>query len=278
MPLRIDGDFGFNIGGVRVRLPIFGDRRNTSKVGEVKSSRKNDISTIVAQASNSGMFSRPNLYRMEITPPRFDFAQVFNEKWTPRIVEDIGYNCDTCSIPGHALSTKPNKTYSLKKEYVYDKMYDPIGATFYVSEDLAEYHFFEDWIKLMYDQRTGDINYYNHYTGTITIFELSRNKKREGGDDLATISAFKLIEAYPKTISPLRLGYVLNNQVQKVDIQFVFRTMISESFTTTAILPDLKSTSPLRKGLFGQLFRNLNVRGGFKLFGQRQLFNIFNKP
>tara|TARA_B110000495_G_scaffold46470_1_gene38527 strand:- start:911 stop:1759 length:849 start_codon:yes stop_codon:yes gene_type:complete len=279
MAIRFGGNLGFNkkIGGINigVNIPFGSDGHNTTKVGNDLGTKNNTIGRMISHASENNMFSRPNLYRVEITPPNqqvlhSDFD--FNKKWTPRLIDSIAFNCDTINIPGQNLSTKPNKTYSLKKEYVYDKIYDTVNATFYVGEGMNEYHFFQDWQKLMFDDRTGDLGWYNNYVGTMIIHQLSRLKKKNGGDDLSTNSSFKLIECYPKTVSPLRLGYSLSNQVQKVDVTFAFRTMtvVSENHEPADI--NLKSTNPLDKKF--SIFRNLNVRGGFKLFGRRQLFNI----
>ncbi len=277
MAIKFGGNIGFNkkIGGVNIGVNFpFGNTANTTKIGGSTTTTDNGISRMIASASNDGMFSRPNIYRLQITPP-INAGEEFRKRWSASLLEKIGFNCDSISVPGHSISTKPNKTYSLKKEYAYDKIYDSVNATFYVSENLDEYHFFEDWQKLMFDQRTGNLGYYNDYIGQVSIFQLTRAKKREGGKDLATISEFKLIDCYPKIVSPLRLGYALNNQVQKVDVQFTFRTMISRNNNTTPVIPDLRKNNPLNKTF--SLFRNLNVNGGFRLFGRRQSFNIFNQ-
>lgn len=283
MPIRFGGNIGFNkqIGGVNVgvNIPIFGDRRNRTIVGRDTGTKKNSIRTIIAKASEANLYARPNIYNVRITPPNVSSLDNsnsgFNSKWSQRRLENIAFNCDTISIPGQNLSTKPNKTYSLKKEYVYDKIYDTVNATFYVSEALDEYHFFEDWQKLMFDQRTGDLGWYNNYKGTLVIDQLTRLKKKDLGEDLATSTEFTLVDAYPKTVSPLRLGYALNNQVLKVDVQFAYRTMISKPKSSETASVNLFNTNPLDKK--SSLFRNLNLRGGFKLFGRNQRFEIFNK-
>ena len=147
MPIRFGGNVGFNkrIGGVNigVNIPFGGDKTNTTKIGEEAGTKNNGIGHMMAVASEAGLFARPNVYRVDFFPP-VQYNENFRQNWGNSKLESIGYNCDTISVPGHNLSTKPNRTYGLKKEYVYDKLFDTVNATFYVSEQMDEYHFFTD--------------------------------------------------------------------------------------------------------------------------------------
>tara|TARA_Y100000590_G_scaffold266069_1_gene298862 strand:+ start:30 stop:575 length:546 start_codon:yes stop_codon:yes gene_type:complete len=128
-------------------------------------------------------------------------------------------------MPGRNIATKPNKTYGLKKEYAYDKIHPELQATFYVSENLEEFHFFEAWTDLMYTAN-GNVGWYNDYAQDSTmIIEQLSNKEgfADGRADLGTIASAIVYEVYPKIVSPLELGYAATNQVQKLTVTFTFR-------------------------------------------------------
>jgi len=174
----------------------------------------NNINRMMGQVKRSNLFSRPYLYYVTMTPPHKltgDYAKQIRE---------IALNCDTVSIPGQVIATKEHKPYGLKREYAYDKLLELITLSFYVSDNLQEFNFFREWMKLMWNK--GRVGYYNDYIGTITIHQCSGIETPEGNDLKVMLSA-KLIEAYPKTITPLALGHGLQGSVQKVSANITYR-------------------------------------------------------
>ena len=247
----LGGVLGFNkqIGGVNFGINIpFGDQRgNKSRIGDGGKTPQNNINRIIGQVSEGGGFSKPALYRIQITPP------AGMSDWTNQEQQHIYFNCDSITIPGRNITTKPNKTYGLKKEYAYDKIHPEIIATFYVSESLEEFHFFEAWTDLMYTSN-GNIGWYDDYAKdcTMKIQQLSNKEGfAEGGADLGVIATSTLYEVYPKILSPLRLSYAATNQVQKIDVTFTFRDTETEyplsGKTAKDTLRPLKKKSSLFK-------------------------------
>ena len=220
------GNLGFNkqIGGLNLGVNIpFGDQGgNKTKVGDDGKTPENSQNRIIQHVNESGGHSKPALYKVEITPP------TSLDKWLAdkQSMKHISFNCDSVNVPGRNISTKPFKTYGLKKEMVYDKIHAEMETTFYVSESLEEVEFFEDWTDLMYNAN-GTIGWYNDYAlgGTVVIKQLSNKAARGGKEDLGTIAEWKLHEAYPKTVSALQLGYANGSTIQKISVSFAFRDL-----------------------------------------------------
>ena len=80
-------------------------------------------------------------------------------------------NCDSVAIPGHVIATKEHKTYGLKREYVYDKLYEMVSMSFYMSDKMHEFNFFNAWLNSMYNN--GRVSFYDDYKGTIEIYQCS---------------------------------------------------------------------------------------------------------
>lgn len=261
MAIRLGGNLGFNkrIGGVNLGVNIpFGDSGvNTSRVGSSGKTQDNSINRIISHVSESGQFSKPALYKIQIIPPRGLKDWISDTK----TMKHIAFNCDSISMPGRNIATKANKTYGLKKEYAYDKIHQEITSTFYVSETLEEFQFFEAWTDLMFDA-DGNVGWYNDYAqGTVIIHQLSNKAGKADVNDLGVIASCILYEAYPKTVSPLRLGYALGNQVQRLDVSFTFRD--AETFYHQSEKTSESTLNPLSK--VSSFFQNFNINGSIPL-------------
>jgi len=173
------------------------------------------INRMMAQVKKSNLFSRPYLYYVTITLPN-KLQGGFSKQ-----IQDIGLNCDTVSIPGQTIATKEHKTYGLKREYAYEKLLEPVTMSFYVSDDLQEFNMIREWMQLMFIEG-GRMGYYTDYIGTITIHQCSGIEESDG-DDLKVMLSAKLIEAYPKTLSPLGLGHAVMGDIQKVSVDIMYR-------------------------------------------------------
>ena len=211
-----------NLGGISlgVNIPIGVDpkkaNRKTIDIG-TNTTSDNSINRMLSNVKKADLFSRPCLYKVFIHPPKQLLGQY--------PIQGIQLNCNTVSIPGHTMSTKEHKTYGLKREYAYEKLYDTVEMSFYMSDKMHEFNFFNAWLNSMYDN--GRVSYYDDYKGTIEIFQLSGNVGRTSDpnddEDLTVMMSVKLIDAYPKVISPLPLGHALANEIQKMSVTITYR-------------------------------------------------------
>ncbi len=206
-------------GGVTIgaNFPIGTDPSKGKKqpgVGGEDSTPQNGINRMMANVKKGGLFSRPYLYYVFITPPKTLMGADVGD------IRGVQLNCSACSIPGFTMATKEHKPYGLKREYVYEKLFDTMNMTFYVSEEMHEHNFFNSWMSTMWDR--GRVNWYRDYVSTIEIFQCAGTKPGEG-DDLPVMMKVKLIDAYPKVLGALPLGYGTAGTIQNLPIDFTFR-------------------------------------------------------
>jgi hypothetical protein len=206
-------------GGVTIgaNFPIGTDPSKGKKqpgVGGEDSTPQNGINRMMANVKRGGLFSRPYLYYVFITPPKTLMGVDVGD------IRGVQLNCSACSIPGFTMATKEHKPYGLKREYVYEKLFDTMNMTFYVSEEMHEHNFFNSWMSTMWDR--GRVNWYRDYVSTIEIFQCAGTKPGEG-DDLPVMMKVKLIDAYPKVLGALPLGYGTSGTIQNLPIDFTFR-------------------------------------------------------
>ena len=211
--IRLPG--GISIGA---NIPIGVDPRKANKktiedIG-TNTTPNNSINTMLSNVKKSDLFSRPCLYKVFIHPP----SNLLES--SQGTIQGIQLNCETVSIPGHVMATKAHKTYGLKREYAYEKLYELVTMSFYMSDKMHEFNFFNTWLNSMYNK--GRVSYYDDYKGTIEIFQCS-GVDLSDKEDLAVMMKVKLIDAYPKTITPLTLGHGLANTIQKVSVNITYR-------------------------------------------------------
>lgn len=162
--------------------------------------------SISAFQANMGNLARPNLFKVHIftngvKSPSMDFKK------------GLVMKCHTASIPGLTIATTDND--SVYRGVAYQKLYEDISLSFYCGEEMKELQFFQDWMKLMVKPKNNRVGYYNDYIGNIDIIKLDRQQK--------PAMTTHIIEAFPKGISAMELGYGSNNEVMSVTVNFTYR-------------------------------------------------------
>ena len=104
------------------------------------------------------------------------------------------------------------------REIVMGSTYEDVSATFYVSSDHKEQKFFHDWQNTAYNMNDDDnfgANYYFNYVGNIDIYQLDEKDTRRLG--------IRVMEAFPKTIGSIEMGYGSTNEIEKMSVSFSYR-------------------------------------------------------
>ena len=133
-------------------------------------------------------FARPNLYTIEIGGG----AGLKPE-------DKIMLNCNTVTIPNIGLNYDDGEWISQPHK----RLYGEIAMIFQVSEDFAEMKYFNDWFRQVGWHQDGHFAYHNDYIRNIIIRNYSRDNK--------LILTTKIIDAYPKSIDAISLGYANNS-------------------------------------------------------------------
>ena len=122
------------------------------------------------------------------------------------------------SLPGNTLDTIPdNNIYGPNRNIVQGISYaDSIDAKFLMDENFEVHQYFQSWQRLMYDDKTWNLRYYNVYaSGTMDIFILNRDHR--------PTAAFRLWEVYPSTIGAISLDMGSSSPINEFTVSFNFR-------------------------------------------------------
>ena len=172
--------------------------------------------------------------------------------WT----QTLNVLAENITLPGRSLSTLQRRMWGPQRDIPYERLFSgDLEMTLLLTKEWRKY--FEEWMDWIIDKESNLLNQeYHEYTGSI-IIELEnptttaanindaiREHFRRQPSHMPTIPfyrrlwhdaeegkgkgkkigfALEVTEVYPKTISPIQLGYEMNNNYVKQNISFAFR-------------------------------------------------------
>ena len=136
---------------------------------------------------------------------------------SPGGLRNIVLKAETVTLPGRNLETAddPNVYGPIRRVVNGVNFAEDISITFQCSSELEERKFFENWQTTCYNTDTWNLNYYNEYCGTLSIFLLDKNGTKRYG--------LKCWEVFPKTVGGTDLNYAPATDILKLGVSFQFR-------------------------------------------------------
>lgn len=175
-----------------------------------------------------------NRYEVIINRPRLEspsetYPNVESEK-------SISIRCNSITIPGRGFSTVPFRFYGPARNMPYEQIYSgEINMSVILSEDLRERDFFDNWMAYIsstyssqnYGLKNPDykFNFYDYYTTTLTINVLNKAE-----DTYNVPYSIEVLEAYPKSLGDLQMGYDKDNEFLTQDVVLSFRKYEYKSY------------------------------------------------
>lgn len=141
----------------------------------------------------------------------------------------VSMRCNSITLPGRGFSTVPYRFYGPARNMPYEQIYSgEMSLSVILSEDLRERDFFDVWMGFIsstysrqnYAFREPDYKFafYDDYTTTVTI-----NVLNKAPDDHNKPYSVDVLEAYPKSIGDIQLGYDKDNEFLVQDVVLAFR-------------------------------------------------------
>ena len=164
---------------------------------------------------NKDGFSKSARYEVVIGLPKAATATA-GELLTTETARKVSYHAETIAFPGRNLEIKEDlSTYGPTREVVSGSSYEDLSATFYVASDHREKKFFSEWQNSAHSNEDFNARYYYDYVGSVDIYQLDEEDRRRLG--------IRLMEAFPKTIGAIDMGYANANQINKMSVSFSYR-------------------------------------------------------
>ena len=147
--------------------------------------------------------------------------------WEQEGFQNLAFRCERVTLPGRIIISTPFKegNYGLSREYPTNAVYQPVDATFLMSEDYSEKIFFQLWQDLIVGHArthglnnpnvsTRELNYLQNHVCDMTIHAFSEVPVSKGSKQLKEVYNLTLQEAYPRTIQDLQMDWSANDLVR----------------------------------------------------------------
>ena len=149
---------------------------------------------------------------------RFEVLIMSPTEANPSIQTDryVSFKIVSLTLPGKNIRTVTNENvYGPTHEMAQGLTYaESVDMKFYLSAEHRERQYMLNWMDFIYKPDTYNLEYYNNYKRDISIYQLNKRDEK--------ITGIKLIDCYPKTISPIEYGQE-NGEVATIDIGFAFK-------------------------------------------------------
>lgn len=172
-------------------------------------------------------FARPSLFSVEIVGK--GVGSILSGSTST--IRSLSLLCNSAIIPGlNMVTTETSLDYRAK---VKQKVYDDISLSFFCTEDMAELHFFQEWMESMVNPVTNRVGFYDSYVRNITINKLnlsSSSGEETSGVDIDNYLTLETVlhDAYPKRIDPIAMDYSSKDSIMTMNVSFGYRNYVQD--------------------------------------------------
>jgi len=175
-----------------------------------------NVQDFVSEISQSGI-TKANRYELVFTAPSMKNLVTAGDN--TKIQNSLRYRVASVSLPSKSLATTETKIYGPVRKAPYTTTYEDLNISIYLSEDLSERSFFEDWMHYVIDYDTNRVRYFKDYSS-------SDLKLITYGESGQKTHQFEFEGAYPISIGEIQYAYA-NDDLAQIQIGIAYRRYIS---------------------------------------------------
>ena len=151
-------------------------------------------------------FSHKNRFLMLI-----DFPNFVNPKPNP---ETTNLMVESATMPGNRVLVKEYQFDGPQKKIPYSTAVEELTVSFLLTGNYSIYVAFSQWLEAIINMDIYSIAYKNDITMDMEVYQLDKENKKTLGK--------KMISAFPIMLSPLEFSNTTPNDLQRVNVTFVF--------------------------------------------------------
>tara|TARA_Y100000593_G_scaffold83448_1_gene157252 strand:- start:6187 stop:6801 length:615 start_codon:yes stop_codon:yes gene_type:complete len=142
--------------------------------------------------------------------------------------KDLQFLCENVALPTKSLSAGEKSIYGVTYQMPYKVAYQELSMTFYLTEDMAQKKFFDEWQNKIIDPNTGNLNYYDTYACKMLI----RKHNKISSDFGAQVPYEITLEgAWPSIVAEVQLSHGGGNEVARLPVTIQYKRWLSGNIT-----------------------------------------------
>ena len=155
---------------------------------------------------------------------RFVAKITFPKKISGNDAEKLSYLCDSAPLPGRTIATSELRHYGPTRKLAREATYAEFQLGFIVTNRMAARRRFSEWMDLIIDPETANIEWQDNYKGQVEILMFDQQADAPSKEN--AIAGAKYLECYPTNMDPIALGWDQINQVGKFSVNFAYKRWI----------------------------------------------------
>ena len=159
--------------------------------------------------SFSDGFAKSSKFRLELTAPS-------KLNLLGNIARNLTFLCEVAELPGRSVATGERRVYGPTQKVPYNTIYNDLNVTFMCDGKLNIRKTFDDWLDLIVNKNTHDINYLDDYACTIDIIQLDRFGKN--------VRRYSMRDAFPINIEGQAVSWSDTDSILKLNVVFTYKT------------------------------------------------------
>ena len=153
----------------------------------------------------------------------------------------LQFLCDNVAIPTKSIAAVDKFIYGISYQMPYRQTFAEVSMSFYVTDEMKEKIFFDNWQKRIVDQDTGDLKFHSNYTCTIEVNKFSKTNS----DFINPTYSIRIQGAWPSIVSEIQLNHSGGGEVIRLPVTFQYKKWSvassgaagSSSFTAARLNP-----------------------------------------
>ena len=205
----------------------------------------NQLSSFINHIKKNGI-ARSARFRITFTLP------VGLKVTSSTVQKSISLTCMLADIPGNSEQAADVAYGNYGRKVVFGRSTGDFNTTFLLTGNYIEKKILDAWHTAIFNDSLNSINFYDDYIAGIKVESLNEQDK--------VVYSFELTEAYPISVSPLKLDRTSQNSQMSLDVNWAYHK----------ILPGQDARDILESPVSTQLISNIPGVGS----GKNRLFPI----
>ena len=140
------------------------------------------------------------------------------------ITNTLTFYCETVALPTKSISASEKMIYGTSYQMPYRQAFQELSMTFYLTDDMAQKKFFDNWQALIVDPTTGDLKFHDNYTCNMKIKKYGHLASGFGDTPTYEIEIFK---AWPSIVAEVQLSHGGGNEIARLPVTMQYKKWLS---------------------------------------------------
>lgn len=231
------------------------------------------IQTFRKSVTESGlaMTNRFNVYfsppPILLTPPKSESSkrmkefERYSEFFSPENSNQLMLTCYRAELPGVSVLTSDYRNYGPSYKVPYNTQYNDLALEFYVSSEMYEKAFFDNWIYRIQNPTTFDVAFYNDYSTNIIVYQYDVTESGPEQFSAEYTYAVYMLNAYPIAVDPLAMTWEDQNVFHRLRVTFAYKRWLPADYVDETFENQLYGNTTKQIVPFNQIFFTENSSG-----------------